>query len=97
MPTWIDELADSLGVPPLTEEEVAGLLSLAGDVAHRVERRVTPLSTFLLGMAVARGEAGGAGRRQSMEAASGVLRGLLPDVEPDRTAGSSSPSGHGKA
>lgn len=52
---WIDELANTLGVDRLGDQEVEELLSAAGDVAHRVERKVTPLSTFLLGIAVGRG------------------------------------------
>jgi hypothetical protein len=54
---WIDELAEALGVQPLNAADSDALLRTAGDVAHRVERKVTPLSTFLLGVAVGRGAA----------------------------------------
>jgi len=54
---WIDELAETLGVQPLNAADSDALLRTAGDVAHRVERKVTPLSTFLLGVAVGRGAA----------------------------------------
>src|SRR5207247_2458873 len=53
MTEWIDGFAEELGIGPLSASETERLLSAARDVAHRVERRITPLSTFLLGMAVA--------------------------------------------
>lgn len=52
---WIDDLADALDLDHLSSEEAEALLDTARDVAHRVERKVTPLSTFLMGMAVGRG------------------------------------------
>ena len=56
---WIDDLAEALEVDPLTASETDRLLSIARDVAHRVERRDTPLASFLLGMDVARRTADG--------------------------------------
>lgn len=44
---WIDDLARRLGEEPLSPEQVERLLGVARDVAHGVERRVTPLSAFL--------------------------------------------------
>lgn len=61
MEAWIDRLATALGEEPLAPEEVEDLLAAAREVAHGVERRVTPLTTFLAGVAV--GRAGGAGDR----------------------------------
>lgn len=75
---WIDELAAALGEGPLDPAETAQLLEVARDVAHRVERRVTPLSTFLLGTAVGRGLAAGEARGEALERAVAVLRSLLP-------------------
>ena len=57
MNDWLEELASALGVEPLSREEVGALLRLAREVAHGVERRFAPLSTFLVGVAVGRGEA----------------------------------------
>ena len=54
MDNWIDELARALGEEPLTSAETTQLLDAAGDVAHRVERKMTPLSTFVIGCAVGR-------------------------------------------
>lgn len=80
MEDWIDRLAETLGEDPLTGEETARLLGSARDVAHRVERRITPLSTFLVGAAVGRSLAGGAPRSQALEAALETVVSLLPEA-----------------
>jgi hypothetical protein len=82
MQTWIDELATALGEEPLSEPEVARLLGAARDVAHRVERRITPLAAFVLGSAVGRSLAGGGGRADALEASLATLEGLLPEAAP---------------
>jgi len=80
MEDWIDRLAETLGEDPLTGEETARLLGAARDVAHRVERRITPLSTFLVGAAVGRSLAGGAPRAHALEAALETVASLLPEA-----------------
>jgi hypothetical protein len=75
---WLDELADALGVEAPTPGETAHVLEVSRDVAHRVERRVTPVSTFLLGLAVQRRLAEGLARDAAMEAAIRDLRSVLP-------------------
>ncbi len=80
MDDWIDRLALELGEEPLTASETEELLQVARDVAHRVERRITPLSTFLLGAAVGRQLAGGQGRGAALARALGTLRPLLPEA-----------------
>ncbi len=57
-----------------------GALAVARDVAHRVERRITPLATFLVGAAVGRSLAGGAPRGEVLEAALETVASLLPDA-----------------
>jgi hypothetical protein len=79
MEAWIDELAAALGEDGLSREEVGRLLGVARDVAHRVERKVTPLATFLLGAAFARSVAGGASRADAMTAAVETVEAHLPD------------------
>lgn len=74
MDAWIDRLAEGLDEPPLSPEETATLLEVARDVAHRVERKVTPLSTFLLGLAVGRG----GDRATALGGPLAALRDLLP-------------------
>jgi len=79
---WIDELAGTLAQEPLTEGEVATLLATARSVAHRVERRVTPLSAFLLGCAVGQGlQDGTATRAELVRETIAQLEAVLP---PDR-------------
>jgi hypothetical protein len=78
MEARIDQLAEALGEDTLNERETSMLLTAARDVAHRVERRITPLSTFLLGSAVGRSMAGDASRTDALQAAMDTLRSLLP-------------------
>ncbi len=78
MDAWLDEVAAALGVDPLAEGDVAELLGLARDVAHGVERKVTPLAAFLLGAGVQRRVAEGASRTDAMAAAIADLRALVP-------------------
>ncbi|MGZ8599136.1 MAG: DUF6457 domain-containing protein [Actinomycetota bacterium] len=77
METWIDDLARALDDEPLSPEDVETLLAIARDVAHRVERRITPLSTFLLGAAVGRREAAGDSRDEALATTLVTLRGIL--------------------
>lgn len=63
----------------MSEAEIESLLAVARDVAHRVERKVTPLAAFLLGMAVERRIAGGVPRGEAIEGAIAELEGLLPE------------------
>ena len=76
---WLDRLAERLGEEALSKGEEERLLGVARDVAHRVERRTTPLAAFLVGTAVGRAEAGGTGRDEALAAALGTLEGLLPE------------------
>jgi hypothetical protein len=78
MGTWIDLLADTLGQERLSDGERTRLLAAARDVAHRVERKTTPLATYLLGSAVARSVAGGADRSAAFETALASLEDALP-------------------
>lgn len=83
MDNWIDELARSLGEEPLTSTETAHLLDAARDVAHRVERKMTPLSTFVVGCAVGRQLADGADRTETLSAVLNRLEAALPAEAPD--------------
>jgi len=79
MADWIDELAQALDVPALSPEEQRELLAAARDVAHRTERRITPLSTFLLGCWVGGRDAP---RDRATADAIARLRAVLPAAEP---------------
>jgi hypothetical protein len=64
MDDWLEQFASALGVEPLSREETGAVLKLARDVAHGVERKFAPLSTYLLGLAVG-GRAATAGERSA--------------------------------
>jgi uncharacterized protein DUF6457 len=78
MSHWIDELAEALEVDALSSPETERILRVARDVAHRVERKDTPLAAFLLGMDVARRTADGMARDVALDAAIATTDALLP-------------------
>ena len=85
MERWIDELARAVDAPPLTKDEVSRLLGVARDVAHRVERKVTPLAAFVLGEAVGRRVASGIERSVALDQVLEATTALLPEA-PDEDA-----------
>jgi hypothetical protein len=78
MSGWIDDLAEALEVEALTASETGHILRVARDVAHRVERKDTPLASFLLGMHVARRTAAGTARAIALDEAIALADSLLP-------------------
>lgn len=84
MNNWIDELARSLREAPLTSTEMTQLLDAAGDVAHRVERKKTPLSTFVIGCAVCRKLTSGVDRTEALGGTLKELEALLPPQAPEK-------------
>jgi hypothetical protein len=53
---WVQAAAAELGLDPaLDAVDVMLLLDLARDAAHGVQRPAAPVTTYLLGLAVARG------------------------------------------
>jgi hypothetical protein len=78
MGEWIDELAAAVGQAALSPDETAELLRVAREVAHRVERKATPLAAFLLGLDVAGRIAGGDVRATAVQASIAELVRLLP-------------------
>ncbi len=84
MDRWIDGLAAAFGEEPLSAEEETTLLTCARDVAHRVERRITPLAAFVAGMGAGRARAAGATHDRAVADALATLRAALPR-DPDET------------
>ncbi len=82
MESWIDQLASALGEEPASAAETSEILTLARDVAHRVERRITPVSTYLLGVAVGRALAQGTDRAEALATRAATLRSALPEPAP---------------
>jgi uncharacterized protein DUF6457 len=75
---WIDELAAAFGEEALSDAETKHLLRVARDIAHRVERKGTPLAAFLLGLDVARRIDGGAARDVAIGEAIERIDAMLP-------------------
>ncbi|HWC69643.1 MAG TPA: DUF6457 domain-containing protein [Actinomycetota bacterium] len=69
MADWLTQAATALGVDPIDDATQERLLGAARDVAHGVERKLTPLATFLLGTAVERRVGAGEDRAGAFEAA----------------------------
>jgi hypothetical protein len=82
MDAWLGALATTLGVDPLTDDQVMELLGVARDIAHGVERRATPLATFLLGAATQRRIAHGATAADAFADALTELQTTLPPPAP---------------
>jgi hypothetical protein len=82
MDTWLGTLAITLGVDPLSDDQVMELLGVARDVAHGVERRATPLATFLLGAAAQRRIGHGATAADAFADALTEFRATLPPPAP---------------
>lgn len=53
MDEWVEAVSGSLGVA--SPGDVDALLDVARDIAHNVERRATPVTTYLVGVAVGAG------------------------------------------
>ena len=46
MSDWIEQAAAALGVDPIDDDSQERLLGAARDVAHGVERKLTPIATL---------------------------------------------------
>ncbi len=78
MATWIDELAEVFVTAPLSDPEVRDILRVSREVAHRVERKGTPLAAFLLGTRVAEEMANGMSRASALADAIAQIDRMLP-------------------
>ena len=82
MDEWLNGLAEALGVPTIEPGEMGAVLKLAGEVAHGVERKLAPASTFLAGLYVAARSGEGVPTHRSLDRVLEVARSLMP--EPSR-------------
>ena len=55
MDKWVDALTRALELPSAVDTDT--MLDVARDVAHNVERRAAPVTTYLVGVAVGAGMA----------------------------------------
>jgi len=79
MEDWIDRLADALEVRRMTPKEMGALLKLSREVAHGVERKYAPLSTYLTGLSVGRRAVGGESMDEALRRAIDEAMRLLPE------------------
>ena len=78
MDEWIDNFASALGQESMEAREVGAVLKLARDVAHGVERKLAPLSTFVVGIHVGRRTAEGLSREDALAEALDAAQALIP-------------------
>jgi hypothetical protein len=77
---WLDALTLALDEPSVDRAEIGSLLRLARDVAHGVDRKLAPLTTFVAGLHAGRRMAEGAPREQAMEEVMRTVTTLLPEA-----------------
>jgi hypothetical protein len=87
MDAWIDDYARALGEDPLTPAETGAMLKLARDVAHGVERRLAPLSTYLAGIHAGRVAAGGGDRADAGRDSAAAAARLMPEATDSPSSG----------
>jgi hypothetical protein len=83
---WVDRLAAELRLEPLSKHETDHLLSAAREVAHRVERKITPLAMYVVGLSVGRELAD----RTRDDALEDAIHALLLRLPPPEDAGPAS-------
>ena len=49
---WVDRLAAELSLDALSPHEKDHLLTASREVAHRIERKATPLAMYVIGLSV---------------------------------------------
>ncbi len=69
MEDWLNTAAGDLGVDPIDDDTQERLLGVARDVAHGVERKLTPIATYMLGEAVQRRVSAGEARASAFSSA----------------------------
>jgi Domain of unknown function (DUF6457) len=79
---WVDRLAEALDQEPLSALEIDRLLHASREVAHRVERKATPLVAYLVGLAVGRSVAEGGSREAALGDALDAVVVRLPKAVP---------------
>ncbi len=82
MSEWTDMLAARLSVTSLDEGEEQALLDAAREIAHRRERKDTPLSAYLVGVASGVKIAAGTAPSEAFTEAMAALATLLPTEGP---------------
>jgi Domain of unknown function (DUF6457) len=76
---WIDRFADALGVARVSPKEMGALLKISREVAHRVERKDAPLSTYLAGLYVGKRTVAGETSDGALQRAIEEALSLIPE------------------
>ena len=76
--SWVDDLTQALGEGPLARAHIGSMLKLSRDVAHGVDRKLAPVSTFVAGLHVARRTAEGASADEALREVLNAAAGLIP-------------------
>jgi len=79
---WVDRLAAELHLEPLSAHENEHLLTSSREVAHRIERKATPLAMYVLGLSVG-SQMADRTRDDAIEDAIHTLLLRLPPVDED--------------
>lgn len=79
---WVAKASDAVGVDP-ADVDIVQLHHLSKQVAHRLERPLAPVSTFILGLALGSSAAGTHGDGRPMDNALARLLDTLPGAQPD--------------
>lgn len=83
MDEWLDRWAEALGERPVESEEIGVMLRLSREVAHGVERKLAPLSTYLAGLHVGRRLLEGADLRDVIGEVRAAATRLVPEPPKD--------------
>ncbi|WP_199520837.1 DUF6457 domain-containing protein [Jiangella anatolica] len=73
MDSWVTALCERLGVP-VDDVDVGGILDLARDAAHTVERPAAPVTAFIAGYAAATKGGGAAAVSAALDTAGELAR-----------------------
>lgn len=88
MSDWLQRFAGELEEPPLPSGEVSTILDLTRDVAHGTERKLAPLTSYLVGIHLGRRLEAGADRDGALRDAVDRVLAAIPDQdEPTDTDG----------
>lgn len=79
MDEWLDRWTEALGERPASKEEIGAMLRLSREVAHGVERKLAPLSTYIAGVHVGRRVAEGADAAEALAEVRAAADRLLPE------------------
>lgn len=78
---WVAEASSAVGIDP-SDVDIVQLHHLSKQVAHRLERPMAPVSTFILGLALGSGAGGTQGAGRPIDNALARLLQTLPPAQP---------------